>query len=128
MQEGNQGAFPAAKVQAVVPVGAQAFADSGGAYLSGTEIQYFFHMFVHGAFPAVRVGQQRIRKIEIACLLDIFHKGGHQPECIVRAGVSKAVHIVILIRRWDDCRGFEGLDLVVRNKPLRLEQVQSITF
>ena len=128
MEEGYQRAFAAAQVQAVVPVRTEPLADAGRAYLLRTEIQDFFHMLINGSFPAVRIGEDFVRKIKFSGLPDIFNKGGHQPEGIVRAGVSEAMHIVILIRRGDDCGGFEGLDLVVRNKPLRLEKVQSITF
>ena len=42
MQEGNEGAFAAAQIQAVVPVSAKSLADPGAAHLSGAEIQYFF--------------------------------------------------------------------------------------
>ena len=59
-QEGHHGALTAAQVQAVVPVRAQAFADSVASDLAGGKIKNFCQMFINRALSAVGIGNQPI--------------------------------------------------------------------
>ena len=128
VQETDHGAFAAAKVQAVVPVGAQTLADAVDAHLPGREVQNALHMLVDRTLAAVGVGHHLMGKGHVAGFPDVLDDGGHQPQGVVGAGVLQTVDDLALIRGGNHCGGLEGLGLFLRLEPAGLEQVQAVAL
>ena len=128
VQETDHGAFAAAKIQAVVPVGAQTLADAVDAHLPGREVQNALHMLVDCALAAVGVGHHLMGKGHVAGLPDVLHDGGHQPQSIVGAGILQTVDDLALIRGGNHRGGLEGLGLFLRLEPAGLKQVQAVAL
>ena len=126
MQEAHHRALPAAEIQAVVPVGAQALADAVLPDLPRGEIEDARQMLIDRALAAVGVGDALVRKAELPGLADILHHGGDQPQRVVRTGVLQVVDDLAFIGRRDHCGRAEGLLLSLRLEPARLEQVQAV--
>ena len=85
MQEGHHGAFAAAEIQAVVPIGAQALADAGRADLLGREIQRALEVLVNGGLAFVGERDHLIEQRDVAGLLHVLANRRHQPERVVGA-------------------------------------------
>ena len=128
VQEADHGAFAAAQVQAVVPVGAQTLADAVDTHLPGGEVQNALHMLVDRTLAAVGVGHHLMGKGHVAGLPDVLDDGGHQPQGVVGAGILQTVDDLALIRGGNHRGGLEGLGLFLRLEPAGLKQVQSVAL
>ena len=84
-------------------------------------------MLIDSAFPAVGVGKLHIREIKFSGLPDVFHQEDpSQSASSEQASARPCTSFLFGVA--GDCEGFEGLDLVVRNKPLPAGKVQSIAL
>ena len=106
-QESHHGAFPAAQVQAVIPVRPQPPGNAVGADLTVGKIQRGLHMLPDGGLALIRVGDDFIKEGQVAAFPDVFHDGRQQPERVVGAGVLDAVKHALRIRLGNDGGGFE---------------------
>ena len=130
MQKADHGAFPTAKVQTVVPVGPESFADPVGADLSGRKVQDPAHMLVNGAFASIRIRDSSAGKSQITGLPYVFHDRRNQPQSIVGAYVLDAVNDILFIDPGDHGGRAEGLffTLLFGFEPARLEQVKPVAL
>ena len=87
-------------------------------------------MFIHRTFSAVCIGNNLIRETVFPGLLDVFNNRRNQPQCIIRTCIIDTVHNVRLVCGRDHGRGLKWFLLllaIIRLKPFRLEQMQSIS-
>ncbi len=128
VQEGDQRAFAAAQVQAVVPIGAQTLADAGRTDLFGRKVEGAFHVLVNGGGVALGKGDNFIEKTQLAGFFDVFHDGRHQPEMVIGAGVLQPVDQFIHTGRGHHGRQLHtGKFVLLGFKDRRVKQVQPIT-
>ena len=124
-QEGHHGAFPAAQVEAVVPVRPQAAGHAVCAYMSIGKVQRPLHVPPYGGLTLVGVGDHPVEEAHIAAFPHVFHNGRDQPQRVVGAGVLQAVDHAALLRRGHHRGRLEGRRLP-RLEPGGVEQVQAI--
>ena len=77
VQERDHGALAAAQIEAVVPVGAETFADSRLADLRGREIERALQVFVDGGLALVGEGNDLLEEFDLACFFHVLADRGH---------------------------------------------------
>ena len=129
MQEGDHGTFPAAQVQAIVPVGTQPLADAVRADVAGGEIESAFQVLVDGGLVLVRERNHLPEQCVVPGLFHVLADRDHQPQRVVRANVFETVNDTLAVRRRGHRGRFElGGLLLGRIEPVRIEQVQPIAL
>ena len=128
MHERHHGALAAAQVQAIVPVGAQPFADSRLPHLLRGKIQRALQMLVNRRLAFIGESHYLVEQRGVARLFHVLANRHHDPQRIVRACVVDSVNQALAIWRMRNRRRFERRRLLLlRIEPVRIKQVQPVS-
>ena len=78
------------------------------------------------ALSPIGVAHNLVKEGKLPGLPDVFHHGGHQPQCVIGAGVRQAVDNGVLVRGGDDGGRFESGLVRLGAKPDRVKEMEAV--